>query len=154
MSDLPQEIRAILREELHNILAEIKGVETQRVRISSSADLNAFALDLVTRMQTSSFASKLRKGEFQFVLEDVSQPTPHNYPPAVPITAAPMSAAPMVVAPPKAPEAPVLSKNLITEADLKAFSPGVVRLPIDARITPLAQDESRRRGIRFERMKP
>ncbi len=52
--------------------------------------------------------------------------------------------------PPKVPE---LSKSLITERDLAAVPNGETRLRITktALLTPLANDEARRRGIRIER---
>ena len=48
---------------------------------------------------------------------------------------------------------PELRKGLITERDIAAVAEGEVRLRVakTARLTPLAGDEARRRGIRIER---
>jgi hypothetical protein len=48
---------------------------------------------------------------------------------------------------------PELRKGLITERDIACVAEGETRLRItkQARLTPLAGDEARRRGIRIER---
>jgi hypothetical protein len=46
-----------------------------------------------------------------------------------------------------------LTKNLVTERDIQALdaTAKVLRVPKNSRLTPLASDEARRRGIRIER---
>ena len=141
MSAIRDEIRAILREELAAGMSEASGASIQTVRIETSDDLNAFARDLVDQMSKPKFAGKVKSGEVRFVLERAAVAPPVT--PAIPAT----HSAP-------APQAPVLDKPLITEADVTDAQPGVLRIPMHARITPLAKDEARRKGVRIERTDP
>lgn len=144
MSALRDEIRAILREELSAVLAEHACGSVQQVRVDCSDDLNAFAKDLVERMSEPGFAEQVRIGGIRFQLEHsvmpISQPQPVSAP-LIParITTSPQSAV------------PVMDKKLITETDLVNVVPGILRVPHDARLTPLAKDEARRKGVRIER---
>jgi hypothetical protein len=103
--------------------------------------LNDFARHLVDQMSKPKFAGKVKSGEIKFVLE---RPAPVTRPQAIP-------AAPTMVGVAAKPKAPVLDKKLITEADLSAFGSGALLVPKHARVTPLAKDEARRKGIRIER---
>ncbi len=141
MSALRDEIRAILREELAAVMAEAPGATVQTVRIETTDDLNAFARDLVDQMSKPKFAGKVKSGEVRFVLE--SAPVPASATPAIPAKHHT-----------PAPQVPLLDKALITEADLSDVRPGVLRVPRRARITPLAKDEARRKGVRIERTDP
>ena len=141
MSAISDEIRAILREELSALLAEQSGTQVETVRIETSEDLNDFARHLVDQMSKPEVAGKVKSGEIRFVLE---RPTPMMWSQAIP-------AAPTMVGAAPKPKAPLLDKKLITEADLSAFGPGALRVPQYARVTPLAKDEARRKGIRIER---
>lgn len=144
MSALRDEIRAILREELSAVLAEHACGAVQQVRVDCSDDLNVFAKDLVERMSEPGFAEQVRSGGIRFQLErsvmPISQPQPVSAP-LIParITTSSQSAA------------PVMDKKLITETDLVNVVPGILRVPHDARLTPLAKDEARRKGVRIER---
>ena len=137
MSGLRDEIRSILREEI----AALKGgrqsdvLTSEAVRINSNADLTRFAQDLLTRGQDSAFAARVTQGRYRFELEQ------HR-----PI------GAPSVLAPAK-PKPNALTKTLVTERDIGALGAGTQVLSIGktSRLTPLARDEARRRGIRIER---
>jgi hypothetical protein len=137
MSGLRDEIRSILREEI----AALKGgsqsdaLTSEAVRIKSNADLARFAQDLLTRAQDPAFAARVKQGSYRFELEQ------HQ-----------LIGAPIVLAPAK-PKLNVLTKTLVTERDIGALSAGTQVLSIGktSRLTPLARDEARRRGIRIER---
>jgi hypothetical protein len=148
MSGLRDEIRAILREELVAILAEHSGMGVQSVRIETSDDLNVFARDLVDRISDPAFGIKVKSGEVRFVLERSTAPAPSTTP-APSITA---PAIPARIQASSKPVAPVLEKKLITETDLATVAPGTLRVPQGARLTPLAKDEARRKGVRIERI--
>lgn len=142
MSAIRDEIRAILREELTALLSEHAGPQVETVQIENSNDLNAFARYLVEQLSIPGYADKVQSGELRFVLE---QPVPMARPRAIPATPALVGASPT-------PTAPLLDKKLITEADLAAFGSGPLQVPAQARVTPLAKDEARRKGIRIERI--
>ena len=138
MSALRDEIRAILREEIAALRSEAApaGPRTERVRIASSAELTRFAQDLVRRAQEPGFAAQVARGEVMFEL--ASEPA--------------VIGAPIVTGSPrKEPER--LDKTLVTERDIAALGSGVrsLRIALHSRLTPLARDEARRRGIRIER---
>ncbi|AVO38531.2 hypothetical protein [Pukyongiella litopenaei] len=141
MSSLRDEIRAILREEISALMAEPRpaGPETEQVRIASSADLTGFAQDLVRRASDPDFAARVSRGEIVFRLAG-AVPVPVSMP--VPVVTGPPRAAPETV-----------DKALITERDIAGLGNAARSLRISARsrLTPLARDEARRRGIRIER---
>lgn len=143
MSALREEIRAILREEiaaLRSGLAAPAPCETERVRLTSSAELNRFAADLVRRAADPAFRERVARGEIMFELAQGHAP------------GAAASAAPIVQGPARrAPER--LEKTLITERDIAALGGEVrsLQLTPHSRLTPLARDEARRKGIRIER---
>ncbi|MDE0970160.1 MAG: hypothetical protein OSA51_12285 [Octadecabacter sp.] len=138
MSVIRDEIRAVLREELAALKGAMPHITTETVRISSSTDLMRFARDILDRASSPEFASKVLGGQIQFALAGI---------PAV------MSSNAIVSSPAKQ-VGTRLDKKLITERDISelAASTKTVRLPKYARITPLAGDEARRRGIRIERI--
>lgn len=144
MSALRDEIRAILREEL----AALRGVsapdvpQTEQVQITGDAALNRFARDLVARAASGDFAGRVARGDIVFTLAgDAPRPAPH-----------PQPAAPIVTGPSRAQPA-TLDKGLITERDIAALAPSArsLRIAAHSRLTPLARDEARRKGIRIER---
>lgn len=154
MGDLRALIKEILAEELASMRAESAcDTTTERVSVSTSADLHRFALSVLDRANDPGFVSALRIGRLHFepirqieTIERVKQisqsvlPTPASIRPETLVA----------TAPPKIPE---LRKSLITERDFAAVANGETRLRITkkARLTPLACDEARRRGIRIER---
>ena len=139
MSALRDEIRAILREEIAALRSEtapVRAPQTERVRIASSAELNRFAQDILRRAGDPDFAARVARGDLIFEL--ASEPA--------------MVAAPIVSGPPRV-EPDRLDKALITERDIAAMGSGArsLRIAPHSRLTPLARDEARRRGIRIER---
>jgi hypothetical protein len=154
MGDLRALIKEILAEELSSIGAEFAcDAAVERVSVSTAADLNRFALSVLDRANDSGFVSALRNGRLHF--EPVRNVGTHGraeqlLPAAMRTPAAKQPETLVTTIPPKVPE---LSKSLITERDLAAVANGETRLRIakTARLTPLANDEARRRGIRIER---
>lgn len=137
MSALRDEIRAILREEFAALKGEVPCIPTREVvRVANSADLMRFAQDLVARAADPVFAARVARGEMGFEL------------------AAQAPAGGPIVSGPAKPPADTIDKALITERDISAIS-GARHLKIarGSRLTPLARDEARRRGIRIERSK-
>ena len=139
MSALKDEIRAVLREEIAAILAEETASDTgsqiEKVRISSSAELNRFVQELVRRASDPNFAASVTRGEWTFDLD----------------LAPAMPSAPIVSGPRQAEPARVV-KPLVAERDIADLEPGSSLLVTPStRLTPLALDEARRRGIRIER---
>lgn len=138
MSSLREEIRAILREEIAALRAEAGAPRpaVERVRVTSGTELTRFARDLVQRAQDPDFAARVARGDLIFE----------------PAAAAPAPGGPIVTGPARpAPE--VLDKTLITERDIAGLGPSArsLRIAPNSRLTPLARDEARRRGIRIER---
>lgn len=137
MPGLRDEIRAILREEIAALTeSSHASVPTrERVRIASSSDLTRFAQDLLARAADPGFAARVAHGDLRFELAE-----------HVP------AGAPIVTGAPR-PAPNVLDKTLITERDIAAQNGSVrtLRIAKGSRLTPLARDEARRRGIRIER---
>lgn len=150
MSDLRALIREMLSEEIAAIRSELLGgPQVERVRIGSGADLTEFALSVLRRAQDPGFAAALREGRIRF--EPEGAPAPYAapvHPAPPPVVAQPATLVTTLPAP-----VPELRKGLVTERDIAAVAEGETRLRITktARLTPLAGDEARRRGIRIER---
>ena len=138
MQGLRDEIRAILREEIAALRAAPAPATPKRepVRIETSTDLNRFAQDLLRRAADPEFAARVARGE---VLFELASPPP--------------AGGPIVTGPSRQP-ADRLEKSLITERDIAALGPSArcLRIGAESRLTPLARDEARRRGIRIERV--
>jgi hypothetical protein len=140
MSALRDEIRAILREEIAALRADMAAPaprrQVERVRITSSAELNRFTQELMRRANEPDFAARVARGDLVFEL--ASEPAP--------------IAGAMVTSPPKR-EPERVEKALITERDISDLGSGVrsLRIAPHSKLTPLARDEARRRGIRIER---
>ncbi len=159
MSELRSLIRQILAEEIADLRAGTPGgPQVERVRAATEADLTDFALSLLARAQEPGFAAALREGRIRFAPETAA-PSYQAPPPPAPVYHAPPQPAPVPAAQPlrlvtTVPVAvPELRKGLITERDVAGLAEGETRLRItkSARLTPLAGDEARRRGIRIER---
>lgn len=138
MPDLRDEIRAILREEIAALTAQTAAAPPpshERVRIASSSDLTRFAQDLLARAADPAFAARVARGEMRFELAEDRPLTPS------------------IVTSPSRPAPDTLDKPLVTERDIAALAGNarVLRLGRSSRLTPLARDEARRRGIRIER---
>lgn len=141
MSALREEIRAILREELAALRSEASA-SIEKVRITSTAELDRFARDLVRRAASPDFSRVVAEGQVRFELVGPSASAPPATSTMDIVTSSPPAAA------------PTLDKTLITERDIAALEPSVrsLRLAKRSRLTPLARDEARRRGIRIERI--
>jgi hypothetical protein len=139
MSALREEIRTILREELASVIEARMLPDIQRIKIENSHDLNAFARLILEKMSNPKFAEQLNSGQVMFELDD--QATTYRK----------MHTIPASVAKPTQKSVPTINKNLITEADIANVSAGNVLVPRSARITPLAKDEAKRKGVRIER---
>jgi len=140
MSDLREQIRSILREELAALRTSPlpAPVARQTVRIDNDSDLLHFARALLARAQDPGFIADVQAGRVGFSLERHA-PAPNG---SVP------------VASPSALPGPSWSdKTLLTEKDMAALGQGqrVLRVGRHCRLTPLAKDEARRRGIKIER---
>ena len=154
MGDLRTLIKEILAEELSALRAELAcDAAVERVSVSTSAELNRFALSILDRANDPEFASALRDGRHQFepVQTLGTLDNADRLPPASKQTPAVRQPDSLVMTTP--PTVPELTKILITERDVIAIANGETRLRVKkmARFTPLAKDEARRRGIRIER---
>lgn len=154
MGDIRALIKEVLAEELASLRAELAhDAAIEVVKVDTSADLSRFALSVLGRADDPGFVSALRNGRLHFEpVRDAGTLEPlERLPPVVmrtPVTKQPATL--VATIPPRVSE---LSKGLITERDLAAVADGERRLRIKktARLTPLAKDEARRRGIRIER---
>jgi hypothetical protein len=152
MTDLRALVRELLSEEIAAIRAELLGgVQVERVRVASGADLTDFALSVARRAQDPAFAAALRDGRIRFEPEGMGHVAST---PAPTVASRPQAASQPVALVTTAPASvPELRKALVTERDIAGIAEGETRLRItkSARLTPLAGDEARRRGIRIER---
>ncbi|MBK3666320.1 hypothetical protein JJE66_34535 [Bradyrhizobium diazoefficiens] len=150
-NDLRALIRELLSEEIAALRAEMRGaVQEEHIRVGTAADLTEFALSVARRASDPTFAAALREGRMRFVPEP--SPPPRHVPIAQPANASFTGAPPTLVTTVPA-TVLELMKPLITERDIAAVAEGETRLRIGrrSRLTPLAGDEVRRRGIRIER---
>ena len=140
MHDLRSLIREVLSEEIAAIRAEILGgPQVERVRVGSAAELTEFALSLLRRAEDQGFVAALREGRLRFT-PDGPAPASAAAQPVTLVTTVPAAT-------------PEIRKSLVTERDIAGVPEGETRLRLTkrARLTPLAGDEARRRGIRIER---
>jgi hypothetical protein len=145
MPDLRELIREILAEVLESLPELGGGSKRERVTLRSNDDLNAFARSMVERAKDRDFAEAVRDGRHLFALDQQSQPV------ARPAAQRPQPA-PIVSSMPA--EVAALTKSLITERDLAqlGLQQGRLRIGSKSRLTPLAADELKRRGVKIERM--
>jgi len=153
MSDLRALVRELLSEEIAALRAEILGGNAvERVAVGTEAELNDFALNVARRAQEPGFLSALEAGRIRFAPQagaaagaGVERAQTLSAPPSPPQPVRLVTTLPAVV--------PEIRKGLVTERDIAAIAEGETRLRIakTARLTPLAGDEARRRGIRIER---
>ncbi len=160
MSELRSLIRQILAEEVARLRTDLAPApQVERVRAGSEAELTAFALSVLDRAQDPAFVAALREGRLHFAPEAGAQAfaaPAHAVPAHAPPTYVPPSspaAAPVTLVTTVPARVPELRKGLVTERDIAAVAEGETRLRVGktARITPLAGDEARRRGLRIER---
>ena len=149
MSDLRNMIREILSEEIARLLPEssthASRVTREIITIRSSADLNAFAMDLLKRARNGRWKTEMMEGRRWFVLahggdaSDYAPPPVHAHHPIAPPPAAPVHAE--------------FLRGMVTERDIAALNEGTrfIRVGKFVRLTPLARDEIARRNIKLER---
>jgi hypothetical protein len=138
MSELRDLIRAIMREEIEALRSGAKTAPAiEQVRLVDDRDLAAFVKDIAERCDDPDFRKAIANGAHRFSL----RPAPET-------PAAPASPRAALVA-----DNQVFGRGLVTEKDIAAMDHDrkVLRIAAGARLTPLAQDEARRRGIRIER---
>lgn len=155
MSELRSLVRQILAEEIAALRSEYpSGPQVERVRAGNEAELTAFALSVLNRAQEPGFAAALGEGRLRFAPE-AGEPAHAalGHAPAPAQLSRPSAAVPVTFVTTMPAPVPELRKGLITERDIAAVAEGETRLRVGktARITPLAGDEARRRGIRIER---
>ena len=144
MSDLRKMIRELLSEELAKLEREPEhGIEEESVRIECDADLASFARRLLRLAQDPVMAGKLESGRYVFRLrrEEYRNPGQTGQSQAVGKTG--ISSTPTVE----------ISARLLTERDVARLADSVSAISVNrnARLTPLAGDELRRRGIKILR---
>jgi hypothetical protein len=154
MGDIRALIREILAEELASLRAKHAcDAAVERVKVGTSAELTRFAVSILDRAADPGFESALRSGRLHFEpVRNIGTPEPLDRLPLT-VERTPVVSQPETLVTTAPPTVPELRKKLITERDLAAIGSGETRLRVTkaARLTPLANDEARRRGIRIER---
>jgi len=135
-------IRDILSEELDRLRPEValrSGITEEVVRIQSSADLNAFAARVLEIGQDGRKRADILAGRHVFHLgqNNSAQLTAHQ--PLAPVSAPPAQAR--------------FDSGMVCERDIASLPDNtrVLRVANCVRLTPLARDELRRKGIKVER---
>ena len=140
MSELKDEIRNVLRQELMLIQQELKSIKprVEHVNINSSDELMDFVRELLNRAEERNFVDQIKEGTLRFEISDKINKTDN------------LKSDPNLDVRKQA----SINKMLITErdiGDLKA-SEKTISIWKSSRLTPLARDEIRRRGISIERI--
>lgn len=141
-------IRDVLAEELRRVKAERGGVSEaprpkvreEMVSISSDADLASFVRRLMEISRDGSARAEIEQGRWVFRLGHA--------------TSAGRQGAPVSSAAPVA-KAARFDKGLITEREIDGLAEGTGAIQVTraVRLTPLARDRLRQRGIAIERTK-
>ena len=140
MSELKEEIRTVLREELMLIKDELRGrgQMVKQVAIHSNDELMIFVRDLLDSAKEAAFVEQINEGTLRFELIDKSNTNIeiHNNEKL------------------EQRRQVSISKTLITERDIGNLTASEKTINIwkSSRLTPLAKDEIRRRGITIERI--
>lgn len=142
-----QDLRNLIREVLAEELAGLKtgeghrpAVTEERVAIRSDAELAAFVRRLLRLAQDGQKRSDLEAGRYVFRLANGADA-------AHPGAGTSTAGRPGLVR---------FETGLMTEKDVARLPEGLASLSLgpNVRLTPLARDELRRRGISIERTKP
>ena len=140
MSDLKEKIRSVLREELMLIKDELRGKQrmVKHVAIQSNDELMLFVCNLLDSAKDTTFVEQIHEGILRFELTDKSNTN-------VKIQNSDKLEQKRQVS---------ISKTLITERDIGNLNASEKTINIwkSSRLTPLARDEIRRRGITIERI--
>jgi|TARA_B100001059_G_scaffold155265_1_gene154877 hypothetical protein len=140
MSELKEEIRTVLREELMLIKDELRGrgQMVKQVAIHSNDELMIFVRDLLDSAKEAAFVEQINEGTLRFELIDKSNMNTEIQNNEKLEQRRQVS----------------ISKTLITERDIGNLTASEKTINIwkSSRLTPLAKDEIRRRGITIERI--
>ena len=140
MSELKEEIRTVLREELMLIKDELRGrgQMVKHVAIHSNDELMIFVRDLLDSAKEAAFVEQINEGTLRFELIDKSNTNTEIQNNEKLEQRRQVS----------------ISKTLITERDIGNLTASEKTINIwkSSRLTPLAKDEIRRRGITIERI--
>ena len=140
MSELKEEIRTVLREELMLIKDELRGrgQMVKQVAIHSNDELMIFVRDLLDSAKEAAFVEQINEGTLRFELIDKSNTNTEIQNNEKLEQRRQVS----------------ISKTLITERDIGNLTASEKTINIwrSSRLTPLAKDEIRRRGISIERI--
>ncbi|MDG1763962.1 MAG: hypothetical protein P8H46_02085 [Paracoccaceae bacterium] len=140
MSELKEEIRTVLREELMLIKDELRGrgQMVKQVAIHSNDELMIFVRDLLDSAKEAAFVEQINEGTLRFELIDKSNTNTEIQNNEKLEQRRQVS----------------ISKTLITERDIGNLTASEKTINIwkSSRLTPLAKDEIRRRGITIERI--
>ena len=140
MSELKEEIRTVLREELMLIKDELRGrgQMVKQVAIHSNDELMIFVRDLLDSAKEAAFVEQINEGTLRFELIDKSNMNTEIQNNEKLEQRRQVS----------------ISKTLITERDIGNLNASEKTINIwkSSRLTPLAKDEIRRRGITIERI--
>lgn len=141
-------IRDVLAEELRRVKAERGGtseaprpkVREEMVAISSDADLAQFVRRLMQVTRDGSARAEIEQGRWVFRLGAATSAGRQGAPPS--------AAAPVA-------KAVRFDKGLITEREIDSLPEGTsaIQMTRAVRLTPLARDRLRQRGIAIERTK-
>lgn len=156
MPDLRELIREVLAEELATLRlsGNHSDPKVRTIVMRNDADLVAFVNDLLQRASDPQFVRDVTAGQLQFRLSEsaarqLTPPVAATAP--VPSNMAAASYTLVASSPAKPLE---LNKSIITERDVATLPRDQQRLRVgkNSRLTPLAADELRRRGIKVERI--
>ena len=139
MSELKDEIRNVLRQELMLIQQELKSIKprVEHVNINSSDDLMDFVRELLNRAEERNFVDQIKEGGLRFEISEKVKTGNLKSDPNLNVR-----------------KQASISKMLITERDIGNLKASEKTISIwkSSRLTPLARDEIRRRGISIERI--
>ncbi len=139
MSELKDEIRNVLRQELMLIQQELKSIKprVEHVNINSSDELMDFVRELLNRAEERNFVDQIKEGGLRFEISEKVKTGNLKSDPNLNVR-----------------KQASISKMLITERDIGNLKASEKTISIwkSSRLTPLARDEIRRRGISIERI--
>ena len=139
MSELKDEIRNVLRQELMLIQQEFKSIKprVEHVNINSSDELMDFVRELLNRAEERNFVDQIKEGGLRFEISEKVKTGNLKSDPNLNVR-----------------KQASISKMLITERDIGNLKASEKTISIwkSSRLTPLARDEIRRRGISIERI--
>ena len=139
MSELKDEIRNVLRQELMLIQQEFKSIKprVEHVNINSSDELMDFVRELLDRAEERNFVDQIKEGGLRFEISEKVKTGNLKSDPNLNVR-----------------KQASISKMLITERDIGNLKASEKTISIwkSSRLTPLARDEIRRRGISIERI--